>query len=143
MNEPRALPPAFFEDREDLLGYPDNNGFGTLCTSVPLVRQWVKESLTNVFDNVPELGGVFTISGSENLTHCWSKQHGDECPRCSKREPAEVIAEINKTVADGVWEGNPDAKVIVWDWGWPDGTAWGKNRWLPTSLNNFLIMFTI
>ena len=129
MNEPRALPPAFFEDREDLLGYPDNNGFGTLCTSVPLVRQWVKESLTNVFDNVPELGGVFTISGSENLTHCWSKQHGDECPRCSKREPAEVIAEINKTVADGVWEGNPDAKVIVWDWGWPDGTAWGKNRW--------------
>ncbi len=129
MNEPRAMPPSFFEDREDLLGYPDNNGFGTLCTSVPLVRQWVKESLTNVFDDVPELGGVFTISGSENLTHCWSKQHGDQCPRCSKREPAAVIAEINKTVADGVWEGNPDAKVIVWDWGWPDGTAWGKNRW--------------
>ncbi len=74
MNEPRAMPPSFFEDREDLLGYQDNNGFGTLCTSVPLVRQWVKESLTNVFDNVPELGGVFTISGSENLTHCWSKQ---------------------------------------------------------------------
>lgn len=19
--------------------------------------------------------------------------------------------------------------LIVWDWGWPDGTAWGKNRW--------------
>ncbi len=129
MNEPRAMPPSFFQDREDLLGYHDNNGFGTLCTSVPLVRQWVKESLTNVFTNVPELGGVFTISGSENLTHCWSKQHGDKCPRCSEREPAEVIAEINKVVADGVWEGNPDAKVIVWDWGWPDGTAWGKNRW--------------
>jgi hypothetical protein len=41
----------------------------------------------------------------------------------------DVIAEINKTIAEGVWEGNPDAKVIVWDWGWPDGTAWGKNRW--------------
>ena len=129
MNEPRAMPPTFFQDREDLLGYQDKNGFGTLCTSVPLVRQCVKESLTDVFANVPELGGVFTISGSENLTHCWSKQHGDQCPRCSGREPAEVIAEINKAVADGVWEGNPDAKVIVWDWGWPDGTAWGKNRW--------------
>lgn len=128
MNEPRAMTPTFFRDREDLLGYQDN-GFGTLCTSVPLVRQWVKESLTNVFASVPELGGVFTITGSENLTNCWSKQHGDQCPRCSLREPAEVISEVNKAIADGVWEGNPDAKVIVWDWGWPDGTAWGANRW--------------
>jgi hypothetical protein len=107
----------------------DHDGFGTLCTSVPMVRQWVKESLTNVFAYVPELGGVFTITGSENLTNCWSKQHGDQCPRCSGREPAEVIAEVNKAIAEGVWEGNPDAKVIVWDWGWPDGTAWGKNTW--------------
>ena len=128
MNEPRAMPPSFFEDREDLLGYQDQ-GFGTLCTTVPLVRQWIMESLTNVFAYVPELGGVFTITGSENLTNCWSKQHGDQCPRCSGREPAEVIAEVNKAIAEGVWEVNPDAKVIVWDWGWPDGTAWGKNTW--------------
>ena len=128
MNEPRAMPPSFFENRKDLLGYQDQD-FGTLCTSVPLVRQWLKESLTNVFATIPELGGVFTISGSENLTNCWSKQHGDQCPRCSKRQPAEVIAEVNKAIAEGVWEGNPDARVIVWDWGWPDGTAWGKNTW--------------
>ena len=122
------MPPSFFIDREELLGFQDQ-GFGTLCTSVPLVRRWIKESLTNVFTAVPELGGVFTISGSENLTSCWSKWRGDLCPRCSKREPAEVIAEVNRTIAEGVWEGNPDAKVIVWDWGWPDGTAWGEKRW--------------
>ncbi len=128
MNEPRAMPPSFFKDRSYMMGY-QNQDFGTLCTSVPLVRQWIKESLANVFTTVPELGGVFTISASENLTNCWSKQKGDQCLRCSKRQPAEVIAEVNKTIADGVWQGNPDAKVIVWDWGWPDGTAWGKNRW--------------
>jgi hypothetical protein len=128
INEPRAMPPSFFIDRKDLLGYQDQD-FGTLCTSVPLVRQWIRESLINVFTKVPELGGVFTISGSENLTNCWSKQQGHLCPRCSGREPAEVIAEINSTIAESVWEGNPDARVIVWDWGWPDGTAWGKNRW--------------
>ncbi len=128
INEPRAMPPSFFIDREDLLGYQDQE-FGTLCTTVPLVRQWIRESLTNVFIKVPELGGVFTISGSENLTNCWSKQQGHQCPRCSGREPAEVIAEVNRTIAESVWEGNPDARVIVWDWGWPDGTAWGKNRW--------------
>ncbi len=128
MNEPRAMPPSFFKERADLMGY-EKQGFGTLCTSVPLVRQWLKESLANVFVKVPELGGVFTITGSENLTNCWSKQQGDQCPRCSKRQPAEVIAEVNKTIADGVRQGNPDAEVIVWDWGWPDGSAWGKNRW--------------
>ena len=128
MNEPRAMPPSFFKNREEILGYLDGD-FGTLCTSVPLVRQWMKESLTGVFARVPELGGVFTITASENLTNCWSRQHGDRCPRCSRREPAEVIAEVNKTIAEGVWNGQPDAKVIVWDWGWPDGTAWGKNQW--------------
>ena len=134
INEPRAMPPSFFKDREDLLGYQDQD-FGTLCTSVPLVREWLRESLTNVFARVPELGGVFTISGSENLTNCWSKQHGDQCPRCSKRQPAEVIAEVNKAIAEGVWEGNPDARVIVWDWGWPDGTAWGNKRWAADIIN--------
>ena len=128
MNEPRGMPISFFEKHENLMGV-EQNGIGSLCTSIPLVNKWLKESLANVFSEVPELGGVFTISGSENLTNCWSKQHGDECPRCSKRKPAEVIAEVNKTIAEGVWQGNPDAKVIVWDWGWPDGSAWGKNKW--------------
>ncbi len=128
MNEPRAMPLSFFKGREEILGVQEKS-FGAMCTSVPLVRQWLKESLTHVFREVPELGGVFTITGSENLTNCWSHQNGNQCPRCSKRSPVDVIAEVNKTIAEGVWEGNPHAKVIVWDWGWPDGTAWGKNRW--------------
>ncbi len=128
MNEPRAMPLSFFKGREELLGVREKT-FGAMCTSVPVVRQWIRESLAHVFKTVPELGGVFTITGSENLTNCWSHQNGSQCPRCSKRSPADVIAEVNKTIAEGVWEGNPRAKVIVWDWGWPDGTAWGKNRW--------------
>ncbi len=128
MNEPRAMPPSFFKGREELMGYKTED-FATMCTSVPLIRQWLKESLASVFSAVPELGGVFTITASENLTNCWSKQQGDLCPRCSKRAPSDVIAEVNKTIAEGVWQGNPKAKVIVWDWGWPDGYAWGKNRW--------------
>ncbi len=128
MNEPRAMPPSFFKGREELKGV-EERGLYSMCTSVPLVQQWLKESLKNIFSKIPELGGVFTISGSENLTTCWSHQNGGECPRCSKRNPEEVIAEVNKIIADGVWEGNPKAKVIVWDWGWPDGSAWGKNKW--------------
>ncbi len=89
-----------------------------MCTSHPKVRKWVSDSLAYVFTEVPDLGGVFTISASENLTNCASHFKRELCPRCKNRTDAEVIAEINTTIAEGVHRGNPSAKVIVWDWGW-------------------------
>ncbi len=126
MNEPRAMAASFFKGRENIKGIQEGNYF-TLCTSAPQVRQWLTESLAYVFRQVPGLGGVFTITASENLTNCYSHSHtAAGCPRCSKRLGSEVIAEVNKAIADGVWAGNPKAKVIVWDWGWPDGTNAGS-----------------
>ena len=129
MNEPRAMPLTFFEkdNRLEIKGVQESS-YATLCTSTPLVRKHVKDSLTYVFRNVPGLGGVFTISASENLTSCWSHFNGGNCPRCSQRTPAEVVAEINTTIAEGVWAGNPDAKVIFWDWGW-------QNDWVEPLVN--------
>ena len=131
MNEPRAMEASFFKGREDIKGVQEGDHFA-MCTSAPEVRQWLADSLTYVFKQVPNLGGVFTITGSENLTNCYS--HGrtaEGCPRCSKRPGPEVIAEVNRTIAEGVWAGNPQAKVIAYDWGWPDGTpsGWGGPDW--------------
>jgi hypothetical protein len=72
---------------------------------------------------VPGLRGVFTITMSENLTSCHSHSGGAACPRCSKRSGPEVVAEVNRLIAEGAWEASPDAEVIAWDWGWPDGWA--------------------
>ena len=119
MNEPRAMAASFFKGREDIKGVQEGNYFA-LCTSAPQVRQWLTESLTYVFKQVPGLGGVFTITASENLTNCYSHSRtAAGCPRCSKRSGSEVIAEVNKAIAAGVWAGNPQATVIVWDWGTP------------------------
>ena len=71
MNEPRAMEASFFEGREHLKGVQEGDHF-TLCTSTPEVRQWLTDSLTYVFKQVPGLGGVFTITASENLTNCYS-----------------------------------------------------------------------
>ncbi len=131
MNEPRAMPASFFEGRQDMRGVQEGDHFA-LCTSSPQVRQWLTDSLRSVFEQVPDLGGVFTITGSENLTNCYSHNRtAAGCPRCSKRSGPEVIAEVNRAIAAGVRAGNPDAKVIVWDWGWPDGTGagWGRPDW--------------
>lgn len=119
MNEPRAQPAAFFKDRSDMAGVREGP-WVAMCTSDPRVRQWLSDSLEYVFRNVPDLGGVFTITGSENLTSCASHQHQADCPRCGKRGGAEIITEVNAAIEAGVHRGNPGAKVIVWDWGWPD-----------------------
>lgn len=117
MNEPRAMPTSFFENRQEMAGARGGD-FVAMCTSNNKVLNWVSNSLTYVFQQVPDLGGVFTITASENFTNCASHGNQQDCPRCSKRNYADIIAEVNKAISDGVHRGNPDAKVIVWDWGW-------------------------
>lgn len=120
MNEPRAMPHAFFAKRAEMAGVRGWMGqdFTTLCTSDPRVRKWMTEALAHVFRAVPDLGGVFTITASENLTSCASHNRQAECPRCKARPAAAIIAEVNAAIEQGVHRGNPEAKVIVWDWGW-------------------------
>ncbi len=126
MNEPRVIPKAFFGKRPHLAGAV-NGEFIAMCTSTDEVKQWLEESLYHVFSRVKGLGGVFTISASENHTNCAS--HGlarqQTCPRCGTKEYSTVLAEVNATIARGVHKADPGAKVIAWDWGWnahKDGT---------------------
>lgn len=121
MNEPRWMPSAFFKDRGDIAGIREGDNT-TMCTSTEKVRRFLVDSLAHVFREVPDLGGVFTITASENLTSCASHYQQASCPRCSKRSGAEIIAEVNVAIAEGVRKGNPKATVICWDWGW-------KNDW--------------
>lgn len=117
INEPRAMPPAFFHDRPELAGVRGSDGV-CMCTSHPVVRDWMRDALAHLFSRVPDLAGVFTITASENQTNCaWGGRHA-LCPQCGKRTAAEIIAEVNATIADGVQRGNPEAEVIAWDWGW-------------------------
>lgn len=117
MNEPRTMPLAFFDNRKDMLGAVQGD-FRAMCTANPAVARWMEEALTYVFKTVPHLGGVFTITASENHTHCASHNNQQTCERCSKREYADIIADVNAIISRGVHAGNPDAKVIAWDWGW-------------------------
>lgn len=120
MNEPRAMHESFFATRPELktLAGARSGDHLALCTSEPRVRQWLEDSLAHVFKQTPGLGGVFTITASENFTSCASHNLMARCPRCKLRTAPQIIAEVNATIAAGVHRGNPDAKVIAWDWGW-------------------------
>ena len=140
MNEPRTMPNAFFqradiEGREKIAGAPAPGGYTALCISTPDVQNWIKDSLAYIFSEVPGLGGVFTISGSENHTHCNSHGGWQNCPQCKSKTGAEVTALANALVEEGVHRSAPDAKVILWDWGWNGhGIATDIIEKLPTNI---------
>lgn len=125
LNEPRAMPDEFFRNRMNIRGTKHQNLFA-MCTSTAQVQNWLRQSLSHVFQQVPSLGGVFTITMSENHTNCFSHggAWGDRnpvatgCPRCSKRTGAETIAEFVQTIRDGIREQSRTAEIMSYDWGW-------------------------
>lgn len=117
VNEPRAMPHAFFESRPDLAGVREEQ-LTAMCTSDAKVRQWMSDAFTHIFNTVPNLAGVYAITASENLTNCASHNKWTQCPRCKHRTDTDIIAEVVATIESGVHRAQPNARVIVSDWGW-------------------------
>ncbi len=117
MNEPRAMPTSFFKNRPGMGGVREE-GFTALCTSHPTVRQWMADALAYVFRQVPDLGGVYAITASENLTNCASHGAWRSCERCKGRTDTDILAEVAAVLEEGVHRSSPKAKVILSDWGW-------------------------
>lgn len=134
MNEPRAMPSSFFANRPEMAGVKEGD-FTALCTSHPAVRKWMGDALAFVFREVPGLSGIYAITASENLTNCAS--HGDVsgCPRCKLRTDTEIIPEVVAILSEGVHRGNPQARVLISDWGWRGhGDARDLMKCLPGSI---------
>ncbi len=109
--------------------------YSAFCSSTDRVRDFLYQSSYNLFAGVPGLGGVFMITASEFVTHCyshfpklgqdlsdpniagWSK-NSFHCERCDRRDPSEVVSEIITLVNSGIKDANPRADVIAWNWSW-------------------------
>ncbi|MBE5868048.1 MAG: hypothetical protein E7293_03700 [Lachnospiraceae bacterium] len=120
INEPRAMPLQFFDQYPELLGN-SRDGYGCLCTSQPDIQNYLAEGIAKVCECVPDLGGFFTITRSENITNCYSLNTKMTCPRCRSRKQYEVIAEVNRIIAESAHKINSNIKVIAWDWSWRMG----------------------
>ncbi len=117
LNEPRAMHKSFFGKFPKLCGHKHSNDNVSMCTSTNEVKKYLSEALSDIVKKVPELGGFFTITASENQTNCWSLGKTN-CPVCNKRTPEEVISEVNTVMAEAAFKENKDIKFFVWDWGW-------------------------
>ncbi len=121
LNEPRAMESGFFEvndERKAFKGAAEpKDGRFAMCTSHPEVCRWLRDSLAQVFSQVPGLGGIFTITMSENLTNCASRGHRERCPRCRERKVGDIVAEVNSAMIEGMSKGSPSAEAILYSWG--------------------------
>ncbi len=119
MNEPRNMPGKFFLDHPTWRGpkNPSTDDYA-MCTSQKAVLDALENGMEMLFREVPKLGGVFTITMSENLTHCLSRHTEGTCPACEARGHAEIVAEVNTVILRGARKAKPDARVLAWTWAW-------------------------
>lgn len=115
INEPRMMPDEFYKKYPHLEGHE-----GSLCTSTKEVQNYLKDNIEWLCRQVPDIGGFFMITRSENRTNCYSHSSPENCncDRCSKRSVGEVIGEVISCVEEGAHRVSPDIKVIAWDWSW-------------------------
>lgn len=121
--EPRGFrkEDPFWENNADVKGQPSqvlSIWYFALCSSTRKVKDFLYQGSYNLFHKVPGLGGVFMITASEFLTHCYSHFPRGQCGRCAKRDPSEIVAEIITLVNKGIKDANPLADVIAWNWSW-------------------------
>lgn len=120
INEPRSMPNKLFEHYPEIKGHDYGDGNSSMCTLTDTVQEYLKSALQTILKNVPELGGFFCITRSENRTNCYSRIDDNpvNCPRCSKEKATTVIAKTIEVMANAVYELNPNIKFFAWDWSW-------------------------
>jgi hypothetical protein len=78
----------------------------------------MSDALAHIFREVPGLGGIYAITASENLTNCASHGGWTSCAHCKDRNDADILVEVVSVLEEGVHRGDPDANVLISDWGW-------------------------
>ena len=127
MNEPRSLfPNQFTEKTESLKGWLFNGQY-SLCTSTKEVQDYLYNAVKDFTASVPGLGGIITITMSENFTNCYSWK-GCVCPRCSKRSCADVVPEVNNIFMRAIRDGGSGARLIANLWGWSPFMDWTERQ---------------
>ena len=119
INEPRTMPLAFFEKYPDMKGAVTGK-YACMCFSSQKTCDYLSGAVESLCRAVPGLGGFFTITMSENMTHCKSREADVDipCPHCADTKQWELAAQANRLIAEGAHRADPNVLVIAWDWAW-------------------------
>ncbi len=122
LNEPRCIKTEDFKGQEEIKG-AEVGAFSALCMGTDKVKEYLYDAVFDLFSQVNGIGGVMTITMSENLTHCHSLKGGN-CPRCKDMTAYEQSAEVNNIIAKAMRDSKSGAELIANLWGWSDFMGW-------------------
>lgn len=125
-----CIEPASSYDNPELLEHPEVLGqdFGvgkSFCSSTQIGRDYIKESTRKLFELVPGLAGLVNITVGEAVASCAGAEVQEwDCPHCTAlgRSRAQVLADCEQQLIDGMRAVNPKAEMISWVYGirsWP------------------------
>ena len=122
VNEPRSLPIEDFKKFPHLKGRVED-GYAGFCFEQKEVQDYLYKAVKDLAKSVGNLGGLLTITMSENLTHC-NYRPDTNCEVC-KNIPAEVSAtKVNNVIARALRDSKTNANVLAYTWGWSDFMNW-------------------
>lgn len=99
------------------LGGGAMGGSKLFCPFSEAAQTYLREAVHDIFSQVPNLGGLINISYGERPTNCLSNADAAwhvNCPRCSGKQPWEILAATLSPMERGMHEAAPDAKLISW-----------------------------
>lgn len=126
-NEPRCLDIASFSDLS--LAGQRQGEYAALCSSRGETEKYLYDAVYDLVKEIPDLGGIITITMSENLTHCNSQQTRN-CPRCKNIPAEELASRVNNVIARAVRESGAKTEVIANLWGWSPLMGWSEAQTL-------------
>lgn len=125
-----------FQTHPEIRGSKWGNYGRTLCTSHPLVLQYIEDATAELFRKAPGLGGLINLFRGERTTACCSppppvsgtndpKRPGGgrpadyvkPCPRCAERKMEDVYCDELDAFYKGMRLVSPDAELIAWNYG--------------------------
>jgi hypothetical protein len=137
---PFCIEPAAFnrnapEVQAAAAAHPELRGHnGSFCTSTEKGQAYLEEAVRTLFELVPDLGGLIVIPVGERQTHCYSGgipsggswPAPNNCPRCSKRQPWEVLSDTLAAMRRGMDQAKPEAELVAWPYG--QFIGWGAEK---------------
>ena len=127
-NEPRALPENKIGKYAHLIGRKES-GCTCLCFENAETQEYLYTAVKDLLCSVTGLGGIITITMSENPTHC-NYRPNTNCPICRGVAPERSAAAVNNVFAKAVRDSGSDAELIANLWGWSPFMEWSEEQTL-------------
>lgn len=126
LNEPRALPIEKIGKYAALMGRKEN-GYAALCFEHNQTRAYLYNAVKDLLTAVPDLGGIMTITMSENFTHCHYLPNNN-CPICKDKPPQDTTAAVNNVIQKAIKDSGSNAELIANLWGWSPYMEWTEEQ---------------